>query len=114
MAASESIIASGISPTSLKASAILCCSAITSFDLVRALTGGGPGISTMLPTLVVYDFMFQRSELGRGCYFHVPSLGDHTGGDNSTEGHRHYPGAALGLGFAAEYRGYRPRVGAGG
>jgi glucose/mannose transport system permease protein len=41
-------------------------SAITSFDLVRALTGGGPGISTMLPTLVVYDFMFQRSELGRG------------------------------------------------
>jgi glucose/mannose transport system permease protein len=45
---------------------ILLRSAITSFDLVRALTGGGPGISTMLPTLVVYDFMFQRSELGRG------------------------------------------------
>ncbi len=40
--------------------------AIKAFDLVRALTGGGPGISTMLPTLVVYDFMFQRSELGRG------------------------------------------------
>jgi len=45
---------------------ILLRSAITSFDLVRALTGGGPGISTMLPTLVIYDFMFQRSELGRG------------------------------------------------
>jgi glucose/mannose transport system permease protein len=40
--------------------------AIKAFDLVRALTGGGPGISTMLPTLVVYDFMFQRGELGRG------------------------------------------------
>jgi len=40
--------------------------AIKAFDLVRALTGGGPGISTNLPTLVVYDFMFQRSELGRG------------------------------------------------
>jgi glucose/mannose transport system permease protein len=45
---------------------ILLRSAITSFDLVRALTGGGPGISTNLPTLVVYDFMFQRAELGRG------------------------------------------------
>jgi glucose/mannose transport system permease protein len=43
---------------------ILLRSAITSFDLVRALTGGGPGISTNVPTLVVYDFMFQRAELG--------------------------------------------------
>jgi glucose/mannose transport system permease protein len=40
--------------------------AITTFDLVRALTGGGPGIATMLPALVVYDFMFQRGHLGRG------------------------------------------------
>jgi glucose/mannose transport system permease protein len=45
---------------------ILLRSAITTFDLVRALTGGGPGISTNVPTLVVYDFMFQRAELGRG------------------------------------------------
>jgi glucose/mannose transport system permease protein len=45
---------------------ILLQFAIKTFDLVRALTGGGPGISTMLPALVVYDFMFQRSELGRG------------------------------------------------
>ena len=40
--------------------------AITTFDLVRALTGGGPGIATLLPALVVYDFMFQRGLLGRG------------------------------------------------
>jgi glucose/mannose transport system permease protein len=40
--------------------------AITTFDLVRALTGGGPGIATMLPALVVYDFMFQRGLLARG------------------------------------------------
>lgn len=45
-------------------------------------------------------------ELGRKCYFHVPSLGDHIGGDNSTEGHRHWPGEALGVGFSADYRGY--------
>jgi glucose/mannose transport system permease protein len=30
------------------------------------LTGGGPGLATMLPALVVYDFMFQRGLLARG------------------------------------------------
>ena len=45
---------------------ILLQFAIKTFDLVRALTGGGPGISTTLPALVVYDFMFQRGQLGRG------------------------------------------------
>lgn len=40
--------------------------AITTFDLVRALTGGGPGLATQLPALVVYDFMFQRGLLARG------------------------------------------------
>ncbi len=45
---------------------ILLSIAIKTFDLVRALTGGGPGISTTLPAVVVYDFMFQRGELGRG------------------------------------------------
>ena len=45
---------------------ILLQSAIKTFDLVRALTGGGPGIATSMPATVVYDFMFQRSQLGRG------------------------------------------------
>jgi glucose/mannose transport system permease protein len=40
--------------------------AISAFDLVRALTNGGPGIATQLPALVVYDLMFQRNQLGRG------------------------------------------------
>ena len=40
--------------------------AISTFDLVRALTGGGPGLATQLPALVVYDLMFQRGQLGRG------------------------------------------------
>ncbi len=52
-------------------------------------------------------------ELGRKCYFHVPSLGDHTGGDNSTQGHIQGGGQALGVGFAPEYRGYVPRRAAG-
>lgn len=40
--------------------------AISTFDLVRALTNGGPGIATQLPALVVYDLMFQRGLLARG------------------------------------------------
>ena len=40
--------------------------AISAFELVRALTNGGPGIATQLPALVVYDLMFQRNQLGRG------------------------------------------------
>jgi glucose/mannose transport system permease protein len=40
--------------------------AISTFDLVRALTNGGPGLATQLPALVVYDLMFQRNLLGRG------------------------------------------------
>lgn len=49
--------------------------AITTFDLVRALTGGGPGLATQLPALVVYDFIFQRGQLGRGSAAAVMMLG---------------------------------------
>ena len=48
------------------------------------------------------------NEIGRKCYFHVPSLGDHIGGDISTEGHQH-SGGSLGLGFTPRYRGYFER-----
>jgi glucose/mannose transport system permease protein len=40
--------------------------AIKTFDLAVALTGGGPGIATSLPAIVVYDFLFQRGSLGKG------------------------------------------------
>jgi len=40
--------------------------AIKTYDLVVALTAGGPGLASTLPTVVVYDFMFQRGELARG------------------------------------------------
>ena len=53
-------------PILLSVLVILLQFAIKTFDLVRALTGGGPGIATQLPSLVVYDFMFQRGQLGRG------------------------------------------------
>jgi glucose/mannose transport system permease protein len=45
---------------------ILLQTAIKTYDLVRALTAGGPGIATTLPTNVVYDYMFQRGLMGAG------------------------------------------------
>jgi glucose/mannose transport system permease protein len=40
--------------------------AIKTFDLVVALTHGGPGISTTFPATYVYDLMFQRGEIAVG------------------------------------------------
>jgi len=45
---------------------ILLQLALKTYDLVRALTAGGPGIATILPTNVIYDYMFQRSLMGQG------------------------------------------------
>ncbi|MCW3474904.1 carbohydrate ABC transporter permease [Limobrevibacterium gyesilva] len=52
--------------------------AIKTYDLVVALTAGGPGLASTLPALVVYDFMFQRGELGRGAAAAVMLLGSLT------------------------------------
>jgi glucose/mannose transport system permease protein len=60
------IAAPGLAPIAISVLVILLQFAIKTFDLVRAMTGGGPGIATTLPALVVYDFMFQRGQLGRG------------------------------------------------
>jgi glucose/mannose transport system permease protein len=64
-----------IAPIVIAVLVILLQFAIKTFDLVRALTAGGPGISTTLPALVVYDFMFQRGQLGRGSAAAVMMLG---------------------------------------
>ena len=40
--------------------------AITTFDLVRALTGGGPGYATELPSTFMYAHTFTRNQLGMG------------------------------------------------
>jgi glucose/mannose transport system permease protein len=45
---------------------ILLQMAVKTYDLVRALTAGGPGIATTLPANVIYDYMFQRSLMGAG------------------------------------------------
>jgi len=60
------VILPSLWPITVSVLVILLQFAIKTFDLVRALTEGGPGIATQLPALVVYDFMFQRGNLGRG------------------------------------------------
>lgn len=60
------VVLPAIWPIFIAVLVILLQYAIKTFDLVRALTGGGPGIATQLPALVVYDLMFQRGLLGRG------------------------------------------------
>ena len=40
--------------------------AIKSFDLVQALTGGGPGYSSDLPANFMYTFSFNRAQIGMG------------------------------------------------
>lgn len=60
------VVLPAIWPIFIAVMVILLQYTIKTFDLVRALTGGGPGIATQLPALVVYDLMFQRGLLGRG------------------------------------------------
>lgn len=40
--------------------------AIKSFDLVMALTGGGPGNATDVPAIFMYQFSFSRGQIGIG------------------------------------------------
>ena len=36
------------------------------FDIIWALTQGGPGIATTFPAIYVYDLMFQRGQIAEG------------------------------------------------
>ena len=53
-----------IRPVFLSSIIVLAHIAIKSYDLVVALTNGGPGYATDLPATFMYSFAFQRSELG--------------------------------------------------
>jgi glucose/mannose transport system permease protein len=59
-----SIVLPMVRPVFLSTFIILAHLAIKSFDLVVALTGGGPGYATDMPATFMYSFAFQRSELG--------------------------------------------------
>ncbi|MDB5623825.1 MAG: binding-protein-dependent transport system inner rane component [Devosia sp.] len=55
-----------IAPIFLAVAVVQIQFAIKTFDLVAALTRGGPGISTTFPAIYVYDLMFQRGQIGEG------------------------------------------------
>lgn len=53
-------------PAFLSAFVILFHLAIKSYDLVVALTGGGPGRATELPATFMYSYTFTRNQMGIG------------------------------------------------
>ena len=54
---------------------ILAHTAIKSYDLVVALTNGGPGRSTWLPSVFMYQYTFTRNEMAVGAASSVLMLG---------------------------------------
>ena len=59
------IIIPSMAPVFLSAFIVLSHLAIKSFDLVIALTGGGPGYATDLPATYMYAMAFSRGNLGQ-------------------------------------------------
>ncbi len=62
----ERSILPSIAPIFIAVAVVLLQFAIKTFDLVMALTTGGPGISTTFPATYVYDLMFQRGQIAIG------------------------------------------------
>jgi len=60
------IILPQLRPAFLSAFVILSHLAIKSYDLVIALTGGGPGNATALPATFMYSYTFTRNQMGIG------------------------------------------------
>ena len=59
------IIIPSMAPIFLSAFIVLSHLAIKSFDLVIALTGGGPGYATDLPATYMYAMAFSRGDIGQ-------------------------------------------------
>ena len=53
-------------PAFLSAFVVLAHLSIKSYDLVIAMTGGGPGRATYVPAIAMYDFTFTRQSMGLG------------------------------------------------
>jgi glucose/mannose transport system permease protein len=61
-----SIVLPTLRPVFFSAVVILLYQALRSFDLVVALTNGGPGFSSDLPTTFMYQYTFGRGQLAQG------------------------------------------------
>jgi glucose/mannose transport system permease protein len=60
------IVIPSLRPVFFSVLLILSHIAIKSFDLVMALTGGGPGTASDVPAIFMYQFSFTRGQLGLG------------------------------------------------
>jgi len=60
------IVIPALRPVFFSVLLILAHIAIKSFDLVMALTAGGPGTSSSVPAIFMYQFSFTRGQLGLG------------------------------------------------
>jgi glucose/mannose transport system permease protein len=69
------IILPSLKPVFFSAMVILSHIAIKSFDLVAALTNGGPGYSSDLPANFMYAHTFTRSQIGLGSASAMVMLG---------------------------------------
>ena len=61
----STIIIPSMAPIFLSAFIVLAHLAIKAFDLVIALTGGGPGYATDLPATYMYAMAFSRGDIGQ-------------------------------------------------
>jgi glucose/mannose transport system permease protein len=61
-----SVVLPSLRPVFFSAVMILAHIAIKSFDLVMALTAGGPGFATDLPATFMYAMAFSRGQIGLG------------------------------------------------
>jgi glucose/mannose transport system permease protein len=60
------IVIPALRPVFFSVLLVLAHIAIKSFDLVMALTAGGPGTSSDVPAIFMYQFSFTRGQLGLG------------------------------------------------
>lgn len=69
------IILPSLRPVFFSALMILAHIAIKSFDLVAAMTAGGPGYASDLPAMFMYTFTFSRGQMGMGSASAILMLG---------------------------------------
>ena len=61
-----SIVSPMMRPVFITTLVVVTSGIVRLYDLVVALTGGGPGISSEVPAKYVYDYMFGAGNLGQG------------------------------------------------
>jgi glucose/mannose transport system permease protein len=59
-----SIVLPSLSPMLVTSTVLLCAAMIKAYDLVVALTNGGPGTASELPAKFVMDYLFLRQNIG--------------------------------------------------